>query len=60
VRDETSEMRALERIGAEELRGLAHRLFAPERLHLSLVGPVDSTVSAVVERTVRRFTSGEF
>jgi len=55
VRDETTELRALQSIGTEELRALAERLFAPERLHLALVGPLDAKVEALVRRAVESF-----
>jgi predicted Zn-dependent peptidase len=57
VRDEAAELSALQGIGAEELRALAARLFAPERLHLALVGPVDDAVEAQVRRAVAKFTA---
>lgn len=55
VRDERTELEEMERIGAAELRALAGRLFAPERLHLALVGPLDENTQALLERAIARF-----
>jgi len=55
VRDERTELEALERITAGELRALANRLFAPERLHLALVGPLGENTRALLERAIARF-----
>jgi predicted Zn-dependent peptidase len=60
VREDVDEMNALQKIGTEELRALARRLLAPERLHVAMVGPLDSANEAMVERVVQKFTAGKF
>lgn len=57
VRDHASELSALDRIGAEALQALAARLFAPDRLHLTVVGPRDQGTDALLSRTVARFSA---
>ncbi len=57
VRDEAEELQAIERIGVEELHTLAARLFAPDRLHLTLVGPLDAETDALLHRAVARFSA---
>jgi predicted Zn-dependent peptidase len=55
VRTEEEELADLSQIGTEELRDLAAKLFVPERLHLAVVGPLDSKSDATLQRAVDRF-----
>ena len=57
VIDEAAELEAMERIGVEALHALAARLFAPERLHVTLVGPLDAETDALLKRAVARFSA---
>jgi predicted Zn-dependent peptidase len=57
VREEQAEREAIERITVEDLHALANRLFAPERLHLALVGPRDGDTQTLLERAIARFSA---
>ncbi|MEE8554374.1 MAG: pitrilysin family protein [bacterium] len=55
VRTEEAEWAAVSELGASRLSALAAELFARERLHMAVVGPLDSRLEAMIARMVERY-----